>query len=208
MAVHAGARLTRIGANLAWVGLAALAAARVDAGSLTFSPERTKVSFTLPATLHQVEGTLKLERGALEFDEASGRASGSLVVDARSAQTGNGRRDATMHAEVLESEKYPQIVFEAARVELTRQSADRGEAVLHGRLRIHGGVQALAIPAHLERRDDTVHVHGSFKIPYVAWGMRDVSNFVLHVAPEVEVTVDAQASYAPDTSAPADAAQP
>jgi polyisoprenoid-binding protein YceI len=168
--------------------------AHADPETLVFSPERTRVEFTLGATLHEVHGTLKLLRGELRFDESSQQASGSLVLDARSAQTGNSRRDRDMHAEVLESEKYPEIVFEAERLELTRQAADRGEAVLHGRMRIHGDEHGLAIPAHIERGDDdAIRVRAEFRVPYVAWGMRDVSNFVLHVEPEVAVRVDATA---------------
>jgi polyisoprenoid-binding protein YceI len=198
VAVHAGARLTRAAAIL-WVAwLAAAAAGRADAGTLTFSPERTTIAFTLPATLHQVNGTLKLRSGRLQFDETSGAASGTLVVDARSAQTGNGRRDRTMHAEVLESEKHPEIVFEASRLELERQAADRAEAVLHGVVRIHGDTRTLAVPAHLARDGDLIHVRATFQVPYVAWGMKDVSNVVLRVAPEVEVVVDAQADYVAD----------
>lgn len=162
--------------------------------TLVFSPEHTTVAFTLGATLHEVEGTLRLVRGELRFDEGSQQASGSIVLDARSAQTGNGRRDKTMHAEVLESEKFPEIVFEAERLELTRQSAERGEAVLHGRVRIHGDEHALAIPAHIERGDDdAIRVRAEFRVPYVAWGMKDESYLVLQVDPEVAVRVDATA---------------
>jgi polyisoprenoid-binding protein YceI len=134
-------------------------------------------------------------RGELQFDRAGGAASGSIVLDARSAQTGNGRRDRTMHAEVLESQKYPEIEFRAERLELTRQAADRAEAMLHGHVRIHGDEHALAIPAHIEREtDDGIRVRAEFPVPYVAWGMRDVSNFVLRVDPQVTVRVDATAT--------------
>jgi polyisoprenoid-binding protein YceI len=197
VAVHAGARRLRRARALAAVGLAWLAASAAHAGSgvLVFAPESTHVEFTLGATMHEVQGTLKLVRGELQFDPAGGAASGSIVLDARSAQTGNGRRDRTMHAEVLESEKYPEIEFRAERLELTRQAADRGEAVLHGHVRIHGGEHALAIPAHLEREaDDGIRVRAEFAVPYVAWGMRDVSNFVLRVDPHVTVRVDATAT--------------
>ena len=159
-----------------------------------FSPERSRVEFTLGATLHEVHGTLRLLRGELQFDDSGGQASGSIVLDARSAETGNARRDRTMHAEVLESEKHPEIEFRAERLELTRQAADRGEAVLHGRIRIHGDEHPIAIPAHVEREsDDGIRVRAELRVPYVAWGMRDVSNLVLRVDPDVAVRVDATA---------------
>jgi polyisoprenoid-binding protein YceI len=198
VAVHAGARRLRRAYALAALGLAcglAASAAHAGAGALVFSPEQTRVEFTLGATLHEVHGTLKLVRGELSFDPAGGAASGTIVLDARSAQTGNERRDRTMHGDVLESEKYPEIEFRAERLELTRQAADRAEAVLHGHVRIHGGEHALAIPAHVEREADrSIRVRAEFPVPYVAWGMRDVSNFVLHVEPQVTVRVDATAT--------------
>ena len=182
--------------------------AQADGAALAFSPEHTQIQFTLPATFHEVHGTLKLQRGELHFDEGSGSASGTLVIDARSAETGNSRRDANMHSDVLESEKYPEIAFTAERVELKRQDADRSDAVLHGRVKIHGGVRPLDIPAQVERRtDDSVRVRASFAVPYVKWGIQDPSNYVLHVAPEVQVTVDATARYTADGAAPADASE-
>jgi polyisoprenoid-binding protein YceI len=169
-------------------------------GTLMFSPERTRVEFTLGATLHQVQGTLKLLRGELHFDDTSGQASGSVVLDAKSAETGIARRDRIMHTDVLESEKHPEIEFRAERLELTRQAADRGEGVLHGSVRIHGGEHPLAIPAHVERvSDEEIRVRAEFAVPYVDWGMRDVSTFVLRVQPTVTVRVDATATL----SAPA-----
>ena len=150
--------------------------------------------------MHAVEGTLRLVRGDLRFDTTSGRADGTIAIDARSAETGNARRDRTLHAEVLESERYPEILFTAERVELTRASAERGEAVLSGRVTLHGDEHSLSIPVHLERMDDDIRITSTFKVPYVAWGLRDVSNWLLRVDAEVVVHVDANARYRPDAS--------
>jgi polyisoprenoid-binding protein YceI len=158
--------------------------------------------------LHSVEGTLRLVRGDLRFDTASGRADGSIAIDARSAETGIARRDRTLHAEVLESERYPEILFTAERIELTRGAPERGEVVLSGRVKLHGEEHPLSIPAHLERVDDDIRVTSTFKIPYVAWGLRDVSNWVLRVDDEVLVHVDATASYRPDASTGGASADP
>jgi polyisoprenoid-binding protein YceI len=108
-----------------------------------------------------------------------------------------------MHEELLESERYAEIVFVPEALELVRHSDERGDAVLAGRLRIHGGEHPLRIPAHLERRGDEIQITAAFRIPYVAWGMRDMSNLILRVAPEVEVHVEAvgrfRAEAAPST---------
>ena len=180
--------------------LAAPRAVRAESGELELAPDKTQIHFELGATLHSVEGTLRLVRGDLRFDTTSGRADGSLVIDARSAETGIARRDHTLHEEVLESERYPEIVFTAERIELTRSSPERGEVVVSGRVTLRGEEHPLRIPAHLERVDDDIHITSTFKVPYVAWGLRDVSNWVLHVDDEVVVHVDENASYRPDAS--------
>ena len=181
--------------------LAAPRAVRAESGELALVPEETQIRFELGATLHSVEGTLRLARGAaLHFDTASGRADGSIAIDARSADTGIARRDRTLHAEVLESERYPEITFTAERIELTRSAPERGDVVLLGRVKLHGDEHPLSIPAHLERIDDDIRITATFKVPYVAWGLRDVSNWMLRVDGEVVVHVDASASYRPDAA--------
>jgi polyisoprenoid-binding protein YceI len=168
--------------------------ARAETGALAFAPADTRIRFEVDSTLHRVVGSARLSRGELRFDTETGSASGSIAVDARSADTDNDLRDAALHGDVLESERYPEIVFLAERIALVRSAEDRGEVELTGRLRIHGGEHPLRIGAQVERDGDAVRLRGSFRIPYVAWGMRDKSNWLLRVAPEVEIWVDALAS--------------
>jgi polyisoprenoid-binding protein YceI len=178
--------------------LAAPHASRGESGTLALTPEKTQIHFELDATLHTVEGTLRLLRpAALRFDAGKGLAEGEIVVDARSADTGNDRRDGTLKDDVLESERYPEIVFTAEGIELTRSTPDRGEVVLKGRVRIHGDEHPLRVPAHLERDGDAIRVTSSFRVPYVEWGMKDVSNLVLRVGKDVALRVDATATYEP-----------
>lgn len=160
---------------------------------LELVPAQTRIGFTLDATLHQVEGTAHLLEGALRFDEAAGSAEGRIAIDARSLETGNRLRDRSLHADVLESERYPEIVFAARSFTLARSGPQRGEVVLAGSLRIHGGEHPLEIPAQIERDGDAVRIAAAFRIPYVAWGLRDVSNLLLRVAQDVEVRVEATA---------------
>jgi polyisoprenoid-binding protein YceI len=187
------ARRARFAVAALLAALAQPATGRADSGALSFTPGDTRIEFTLGATLHTVEGTARLAQGEVRFDDASGQASGSLVIDARSAQTGNASRDRKMHGEVLESDRYPEIVFTPSRLELVRSGPDRGDAVLEGRLLLHGGEHPLRIPARIERDGGSVHLTGSFRVPYVAWGLKDVSNFIMRVDPEVEVRIDARA---------------
>jgi polyisoprenoid-binding protein YceI len=111
-------------------------------------------------------------------------------VDARSAATGIGMRDATMHAEVLESERFPEIVFISERIMDPRGGAKRIINVA-GRIQIHGVEQPLTIPLEATVDEQRVRLQGRFVIPYVQWGMKDASTFWLRVGKSVEVQIDA-----------------
>jgi hypothetical protein len=52
----------------------------------------------------------------LSFDRDSGKAGGEIVVNARSGESGNESRDARMHKEILETAKYPEVLFRPAQV--------------------------------------------------------------------------------------------
>lgn len=78
---------------------------------VTLDPNTTKVNFMLGDVLHTVHGTFRLKSGVIQFDPATGAASGALVVDATSGDSGNKSRDKKMHRDILQSSQYPEIVF-------------------------------------------------------------------------------------------------
>lgn len=173
---------------------------------LTLDPTATKVTFDLEATGHDVHGTLVLKAGNLTFDRESGTAIGRIVVDATSAATGSSSRDSTMHDDVLESARFPTFSFEAERFEGTLPEVGTGRITLHGSLDIHGVHHPLAVPAEVvfgEGGRLTGSAH--FDIPYVAWGMRDPSLFVLRVAKTVRVEIAVVGRIAASATMPAGA---
>ncbi|MEM7050254.1 MAG: YceI family protein [Acidobacteriota bacterium] len=150
-------------------------------------PEQTKVAFTLGATLHQVEGTFRLLRGEITFDPASGEASGEIVLDIASGDTGNAKRDRKMHRDILESERFPTATFVAE----SFAGNYPGSGTLQGRLTFHGDEHSFEIIfEHVDEGPGEGNVRGSFRIPFVAWGLEDPSTFVLRVEKEVEVTFE------------------
>ena len=152
------------------------------------------MNFTLADVLHTVHGTFKLKRGALQFDPASGKLAGEIVVDAASGDSGSGMRDRKMHREVLESARYPEIAFHPDRVEGTVASQGKSSVLVHGIFRIHGTDREITVPAQVETSADhwTATVH--FTIPYEKWGMKNPSNLFLKVSDSVQIDLIAAGS--------------
>src|SRR5580692_9120660 len=70
---------------------------------LSLDTTRSEVHFTLTDTLHTVKGTFHLQQGDIAFDPATGKATGSILVDALSGKTGNSVRDHRMTKEELKA---------------------------------------------------------------------------------------------------------
>ena len=158
---------------------------------LNFVPAKATVKFTLAASLHSVHGSFSLKSGAVHFDPASGKVSGEIVLDAASGQTGNEGRDKKMHGAVLESGHYPEIVFHPDRVE--GQFAAQGVSTLqvHGIFALHGAEHEMTIPVRMETSPGRWTATSSFAIPYVKWGMKNPSTFILRVEQSVDLEVQA-----------------
>jgi polyisoprenoid-binding protein YceI len=154
-------------------------------------PARTTIGFTLGDVLHTVHGTFKLKRGSITFDSSTGKASGEIVVDVASGNSGGGTRDKRMHKEILESARYPEAVFTADRV--SGELAPRGASELdvHGAFQIHGASHEMTFHFRAEVNGSEVASSTGFTIPYVQWGMKNPSNFLLKVSDKVEMNIKA-----------------
>ncbi|MEZ5330966.1 MAG: YceI family protein [Thermoanaerobaculia bacterium] len=179
---------------LALFALASAPALTAAERTLVLDPDATEVAFSLDATGHDVHGTLQLQRGTVTFDPEAGTASGEIAIDATRAETGNDKRDETMHTKVLETGTYPLFVFSPQAVEGAWTGAGSEQLRLIGTLAIHGGEHPLTMPARVTVDGDRVEAEATFEIPYVDWGMHDPSVFILRVADTVEVTVHAVGS--------------
>jgi polyisoprenoid-binding protein YceI len=175
--------------------LAALTALGQDV-SLHLDSASTKIEWTLGDVLHTVHGTFKLKRGDLSFNPSTGKAGGQLVVDATSGESGSGTRDGRMHRNVLESGKFPEITFLPDRVIGKVNVQGDSDVQLHGTFTIHGASHEVTIPAktHIEQQKMTATI--GFPVPYVKWGMKDPSNFLLKVKDTVEIDIHATGQLA------------
>jgi polyisoprenoid-binding protein YceI len=156
---------------------------------LQIDPALTKVGFTLADVLHTVHGTFSLKRGTIRFDPLSGKASGELVVDAASGNSGSPARDRRMNANILESERYPEIAFRPDHVQGRVAAEGTSQIELHGTFLIHGAEHEITLPLQVEAGAGKYTASGRFAVPYVKWGMKNPSTLLLRVSDKVEIDV-------------------
>jgi polyisoprenoid-binding protein YceI len=184
-----------------WVGvviaIGCLGSAAAAPVVVTIEPERTHVSFVLGATLHDVHGSLRVERGEITYDPETGVASGEVVLDATSAETGSSKRDKKMHNKVLESAGFPEIVFRPTSAAGAIDDSGSSEIDIEGVVEIHGGEHPVTLHAVVTRDGNAVHGDAAIDIPYVDWGMEDPSVFLLTVGSEVRVELAVEGTVAP-----------
>jgi polyisoprenoid-binding protein YceI len=156
---------------------------------LKVDPQPSTVKFTLGDVLHTVHGSFQLTRGDIRFDPATNKLSGEIVVDAKSGETGNGMRDRKMHKEVLESERYSEIVFHPGNVEGNVALQGTSSVRVHGVLSIHGADHEITVPAEINVFPNRWTANLHLSLPYVSWGMKNPSTLFLRVSESVEVEV-------------------
>ena len=158
--------------------------------TLNLRPEATKVEFTLTDPLHTVHGNFSLKRGEISFNTDTGKASGQVIVDVASGNSGSDARDSRMHANVLESKKFPEAVFTPDHVEGSIAVSGASTVKVHGTFTIHGTPHEMTMDVHSSSNGDQMRANMAFDIPYVAWGMKDPSNFSLKVGKSVHMTIE------------------
>ena len=165
--------------------------ARAQEAVLELDPAQTQIGFTLGDVLHTVHGTFKLKQGTINFDAATGQASGLVVVAATSGDSGSHARDRKMHKDILQSDQYPEISFTPQQVQ--GQVLPKGDFKVQvlGTFTMHGAGHplTLVVEAHLEGEQLTANT--SFSIPYVSWGLKNPSTLFLRVSNTVDIVIQA-----------------
>ncbi len=151
---------------------------------------QSRVAFTLGDVLHTVHGSFKVKRGSIHFDP-SGAAGGEIVVDATSGDSGSRARDKRMHQNILESQKYSEIVFVPSRVLGTVNATGESKVEIEGTFTIHGASHPLTASAVIVAASDRLQTKVHFMVPYVSWGMKNPSTLFLKVGETVDIDLDA-----------------
>ncbi len=175
-------------------GLAALIlapASRAQDFTVQLDAAQTKIEFSLGGNFHTVHGKFALKSSAIHFDPSTGKMGGTIVVDATSGESGNGGRDARMHREILESAKFPEIVFTPLHITGAVASEGASKVEISGRFRLLEQDHEVTLPADIKAAGGNLQITTHIEIPYVQWGLKNPSNFFLRVSDKVAIEIQA-----------------
>ncbi len=164
---------------------------------LHLDPAKTAVHFTLKDTVHTVVGTFRMESADITIDPASGLAHGAIRILTNSGDSGNATRDSKMKKQYLETAKFPTASFEPQKVTgfsvaNTPQTAQSIQVA--GIFTLHGDPHPLTLNFEVKMNGAEANATTQFKIPYVAWGIKDPSIPFIKVEKEVLIDIDARGS--------------
>jgi polyisoprenoid-binding protein YceI len=154
-------------------------------------PMQSNVEFTLGDVLHTVHGSFKMRPSTVQMDPEAGTASGAFIVDATSGNSGSNGRDKKMHKEILESAKYPEIRFTLQSIHGAIPANGTAQVQLSGTLNLHGSDHPFTVTAPVQVTNGHASADVHFTVPYVQWGLKNPSTFILRVSDKVDMVVHA-----------------
>jgi polyisoprenoid-binding protein YceI len=159
--------------------------------AVELDPVATKIEFTLGASLHTVHGSFKLKSGAIHFDSSTGVAGGAIVIDALSGESGNSSRDKRMHRDILESDRFPEIILTPKQLKGTLARTGPSKLEVTGQIRLDGQDHEITLPVDVQLSGQEFHLTAHIEIPYVQWGLKNPSTFILRVSDKVAIDIRA-----------------
>lgn len=154
---------------------------------LTLDPAHSEVRFTLSDTIHTVHGTFHLQQGEIAFDPATGKSSGSITVDALSGQSGNSTRDHRMTDDELKASTFKTISFTPTSFTGTFSPTGDSTLTVHGLFTLLGTTHPLDVPMKIHTSGNQLQATGTFTVPYIQWGLKDPSTFMIQVNKDVQI---------------------
>jgi polyisoprenoid-binding protein YceI len=99
----------------------------------------------------------------------------SLTVTDNVSQRDRREMESTMRQEVLETSKYPEIVFDSSSVSASKTEDGQYQVNLVGNLSLHGVTNTEPISLRLRLNGDMLHARGEFGLRQTAYGIKLVS---------------------------------
>ncbi len=155
--------------------------------TFTVTPESSEVAFTLGASDHTVKGTFHVQSGSVTFDRGASTISGAVVVAAGSGNSGNQGRDKKMNHDVLDVEHFTDVSFVPKSYQGVVAASGDSSIQVTGVFTLHGAPHDLTAPMQIHIDGSSLTAKTHFTVPYVQWGLKDPSIFILKVAKEVGI---------------------
>lgn len=178
--------LRAAGVSLACVVGAAVAAPALAQTTYVINPAKSQVQYSLKG-FHDVAGHFAVSSGTITLDRATGAMSGTVDVAAASGDSGEPSRDEKMHKDQLKVKKFPVITFAPTKFTGPLNSAGSSTVQVEGTFTLLGKTHAITVPMTVDLNGTDCTAKGSFVIPYVEWGVKDPSNFLMHMDKRVMI---------------------
>jgi polyisoprenoid-binding protein YceI len=167
--------------------LAIIPSALAQHEAFAVNADTSQVAFSLGGNGHHVQGSFHVQSGSIDFDPAAHKISGSVVVAARSGNSGEPSRDKTMNTDVLDTERFAVVTFAPGSYQGTIAPSGDSTIQVSGVFTLHGMPHDLTLPMQIHIDGANLTAKGNFTVPYVKWGLKDPSVFILKVAKEVDI---------------------
>jgi polyisoprenoid-binding protein YceI len=155
--------------------------------TFTVNPGSSSVAFALSGTGHEVHGSFHVTSGSIRFDRGAAKISGVIVVSAASGESGDSGRDKKMHADVLDVPHFADVTFQPQSYQGIIAASGDSTIQVTGMFTLHGASHEITVPMQVHIEGTSLSAKGSFIVPYVKWGLKDPSIFILKVAKEVHI---------------------
>jgi polyisoprenoid-binding protein YceI len=99
----------------------------------------------------------------------------SLAVTDNLSDKDRRELELTMNQDVLETSRYPEIIFESTKVSASRAGEGQFFVNLVGTLTLHGASNSQAVPAQIAITGDMLRAHGEFTVLQSSYGIKPVS---------------------------------
>lgn len=146
-----------------------------------FEVTGSSVRWELPASFRPIKAIVPLFHGFVEADplpSGGWDVRSRIVVPAAGMRTGNRLRDRTLREKVLETDRFPEIVFELRRFtgDLSRfRPGETFSVQVAGDLTVHGKTAPIQLPVDVSVFPGAVVLTGSFPVHWKSYGLQDPS---------------------------------
>ena len=160
--------------------------------TLHLDADQTTIDWTVGVTLHKVHGTMKSNGGELIADLKTGTAQGEVEIPTASLTSGDAKRDGKFQKDVLESAKYPAIIFHPTNIDGLKAGDGEQTVKATGTMTLKGSDHPVELSLHLLVSGKHATVTSHFVVPYVKWGLKDPSTLFSRYDKEIAVDITAK----------------